>query len=311
MSLTRDNVPGTMNPTNIRTADVQNSGMHRRELLIGLAGSAGALAAASLAQADDARWAMKLSTSTIHFKSLPVERAIERIAGLGFEAVDIWSAHAGCRHLDDVLERVGAERLTALLAEHRVRLFAFSVYQGGYAKYAKLLGDCDGGVAIQGSAAPTEAGRLTTAMKAFFDGLAPLAELAEKHDSYLAIENHGHALLDSLDSFRAFVELNPYKRIGIALAPYHIQRRGESVEAAIAIAGRQLRFFYAWQAAPGAKQLPGVGPTDCRPWLAALAQVRYGGYVNPFMHHEPEPDAMAKLLAQSREYLIRSYEQLP
>ena len=45
---------------------------------------------------------MHLSTSSIHFSELPIEKACERIAGLGFEAIDIWSAHEGCPHLDDV-----------------------------------------------------------------------------------------------------------------------------------------------------------------------------------------------------------------
>ena len=36
-----------------------------------------------------------------------------RPPGLGFEGVDVWSAHAGCPHLDDVLDRLGAERTLA------------------------------------------------------------------------------------------------------------------------------------------------------------------------------------------------------
>ena len=54
--------------------------------------------------------ALRLSTSSIHFHGRPVEDARERIARLGFGAVDIWSGYQGCPHLDDVKKRLGARR---------------------------------------------------------------------------------------------------------------------------------------------------------------------------------------------------------
>jgi len=246
---------------------------------------------------------MRLSTSSIHFMQLPIEQACERIANLGFEAVDIWSAHEGCPHLDDVAKRLGPEGLKKLLAKHNLKLFAFSVYQGGYARYAELLGKAGGGVAIQGSAPPCKPEELIARMRKFIEDLKPLAELAERYNSYLAIENHGAALLDSLDSFKAFVDINTSPRLGIALAPYHIQTLKASVPEAIRICDKQLFFFYAWQHYPGPKQLPGIGPTDMTGWIEALATIRYRGYVNPFMHGHPEVDVMAANLAKSRDYL--------
>jgi sugar phosphate isomerase/epimerase len=246
---------------------------------------------------------LQLSTSSIHFKDLPIEQACEQIARLGFEAIDIWCAYDKCPHLDDVAARLGPEGLKEVLAKHRLKLYAFSTYIGGYAKYAELLGKAGGGVAIQGSAAPCKPEELTSRMKSFFEELKPLASLAEQHDSWLAIENHGTALLDSLDSFKAFVDLNPHPRVGIALAPYHVQAGGASVEEAIRIAGRQLLFFYAWQKQDGNNQLPGHGPTDFKPWLAALAEVNYRHFVNPFMHGHIETAEMAAALTKSRDYL--------
>jgi sugar phosphate isomerase/epimerase len=147
-------------------------------------------------------------------------------------------------------------------------------------------------------------------MRGFIDALKPLVELAEKYDSYLAIENHGHALLDSPDSFKAFVDMNTSPRLGIALAPYHLQARKASVPEAIRICGKQLFFFYAWQKFRGAKQLPGVGPTDMVPWLRALAEIRYGGFVNPFMHGHPEADVMSGHLAKARDYLTSCHAKV-
>jgi sugar phosphate isomerase/epimerase len=257
------------------------------------AGIAAPVLPALARKAAGKKWRMRLSTSSIHFMQLPIEQACERIAKLGFKAIDIWSAHEGCPHLDDVAKRLGAEGLKKLLAKNKLKLFAFSVYRGGYGRYAELLGKASGGVAIQGSAGPCKPEELTGRMKQFIEKLKPLVELAEKYNSYLAIENHGNALLNSLDSFKAFVDINTSKRLGIALAPYHIQTLKASVPEAIRICGKQLLFFYAWQHYRNSKQLPGIGPTDMTPWIRALADIRYRGYVNPFMHGHPEADVMA------------------
>ncbi|OHB62312.1 MAG: hypothetical protein A2Y76_01080 [Planctomycetes bacterium RBG_13_60_9] len=76
-----------------------------RRSLLRLAGTATVFHAGRRAFAGDALrpasapgWQMRLSTSSLHFSELPIERAGERIAGLGFEAIDIWSAHEGCPH---------------------------------------------------------------------------------------------------------------------------------------------------------------------------------------------------------------------
>ena len=283
--------------------------LSRRQVLhwssAALAGVVGSRCGVQLCHAEvENSWKMRLSCSSIAFSSLPIEQAVARIAGLGFDAIDIWSAHAGCPHLDDVLDRLGPAALNELLEKHKLELYSFSVYSGGYPRYAELLGKAGGGVAVQGSGKFEEPNNLTGSMQRFLERLKPQLALAEKYDSYLAIENHsGHSLLNYLDSIKAFVDLNRHPRLGIALAPYHIQKNGESVTNAIAACGNQLFFFYAWQHAEGTGQLPGIGPSDCTAWLSALAKVKFRYPVNPFMHHEPEPDEMAAQIARSANYL--------
>lgn len=292
--------------------NLENRSVDRRRFLSSVAGASVGVAAmpgllgGKLFGAEGG-WKMRLSASSIAFASLSVEKACERIAALGFEAVDLWSAHAGCPHLDDVLDRLGPDGLDELLAKNKLKLYAFSVYQGGYRKYAELLGKVGGGVAVRGSSRAVDPKELTSRMKAFLESLQADADLAGEHDSYLAIENHGGALLSGLDSFKAFVDLNRHPRLGIAMAPYHLQRQNVAIEEAIATTGKQLFFFYAWQHAPGTKQMPGVGPADFTPWIAALAKAGYAWYVNPFMHHEPEPDAMSRAFAKSCDYLQDCY----
>jgi sugar phosphate isomerase/epimerase len=288
--------------------------LSRREFLAGVGGATLVTALSPVVglgaenRGDAARWKMKLSTSTVQFSSLSIEETCRRIAALGFTGVDIWSAYQGCPHLDDCLNRLGPDGLIELLKRTRLDLTAFSTYVGGFAKYAQLLGQVGGGVAIRGSTGPCAPKELSVRMAQFLDELKPLVELAEQTKSFLAIENHGNALLDSLDSFKAFTDLNESPRLGLALAPYHLQAIGASVPEAIRISGKQLLFFYAWQKGPGLMQLPGIGSTDLTPWLRALAQIRYEGYVNAFMHNHPNPTEMSKALTQSKAKLEACYQ---
>ncbi len=283
-------------------------GTSRREFLAASGGLAvWAAEGGSLAAEGAAKWPLKLSTSSNHFRGLSLEQAVERIGKLGFEAIDVWSAYQGCKHLDEAKDRLGADGLKELLAKNNLKLFAFSVYVGGYPKYAEFLGKCGGGIAVQGSGGGAKPEELTARMKAYLESLKPQVELCEKFDSRLAIENHGGSLLCTVDSMKAFVDCNSSPRLGIALAPYHVQAGKMSVEDAIRACGKQLLFFYAWQHAPGVNELPGHGPTDFVPWLKALAAVGYGGYVNAFTHHHMEPEAMAEALGKSRDYLKDCY----
>ena len=282
----------------------QLHGVTRRGFLSGTLGAT--LAAASLAgEKPEKKWEMKLSTSSIHYLHLPIEQACQRIAKLGYQGVDIWSGFAGCPHLDDVAKRLGPDGLKKMLADCGLELFSFSVYRGGYRRYAKLLGKAGGGVAVRGSTRAAKPAELVPRMKKFIDGLKPLVELAEEEKSYLAIENHGHALLDSIDSFKAFVDLNAHPRVGIALAPYHLQAYKTPVEDVIKIAAPQCLFFYAWQRSPGLAQLPGVGPADFTPWIRALARANYPHYLSLFMHGHPPADKMATAVAKSRQYMLK------
>jgi len=264
---------------------------------------------------------MQLSTSSLHYRSLPVTEACQRIAKVGFSAVDVW-AHftwAGplCEHLEEGLQEMGPDAFGPFLKKHELRLIAASCYAAKASDFLAPLGKLGGAVIIRGSQ-PVQGDpqKITTdeiraQMKQFLASLKPELELAEEHDCVLAIENHsGRSLLNKLDSMQIFTELNDNPHLGIALAPYHIQLNQESVEDAIRAAGEQIKFFYAWQHGSTTDQLPGIGPTDMRPWLRALADINYQGYVNPFMHHEPEPDEMDEALTASRKYLLQIYEQL-
>lgn len=295
--------------------------LSRRQWLVASAAAVSAWPLASAlgsAPQSAPKWTMKLSTSSLHFRGLSLTDAVRRIGALGFQGIDVWShfewAGPLCEHLEDGLERLGPEKFRTLLTENKLTLTSASCYSVPFSRFAKLLGDYGGCVVVRGSSGvegtDITAAELTRQMKQFFESLKPDLELAEKYNCTFAIENHsGASLLNKLDSFKAFTDLNRNPRLGIALAPYHVQLNGESVEESIRIASKQLQFFYAWQHAEGTAQLPGIGPTDMRPWLRALADSEYAGFVNPFMHFEPEPDPMNEALTKSRAYLLKAYAE--
>lgn len=274
--------------------------MTRRDWLLGAA-AAPAFAAP--------RWKMRLSTSSVQFSSLPVEEACRKIAALGFEAVDFWPANFKCPHLDEIENRLGADGLRELLAKTGLKLCAFTGYQTNYAKYWDLLGKAGGGVIVRESKYGVF-DKPAAEIRKLIETLKPDLELAERHGCYLAVENHGKAALSSLDSFKAFVDLAGHPRLGIALAPYHLQQEGIPVADVIRMVGPKLLFFYAWQFGKDTAQLPGIGPADFLPWLSALAGVRYDRYVNPFMHGHPPVDDMKEALAKSKRYLEDCYRRL-
>ena len=259
--------------------------------------------------AQHGKWPLRLALSSVMFGESPFEEVCERAARLGFEAIDIWCPFDKCKHLDDVIKRLGPDGLRDLLAKHKLSLCSFSVYNVGFPKYAEFIGKFGGGLVVRESAygkfAPEQ---LTSQMKGFFEQLKPMIDQAAQAKVRLAIENHGNALLSTPDSFKAFVELNPApQHVGIALAPYHLQANKASVEETIAISGKQLLFFYAWQHEPEFKQFPGHGATDFTPWLQALAKINFAGYVNPFMHGHAAPEEMSAAVAKSNRYLKDCY----
>ena len=159
-----------------------NTQFSRRRFMATAGGSIAAVVGRAAAQPctfetpGNSPWQMRLACSSINFSSLPIEQAIARIAALGFDAIDIWSAHAGCPHLDDVQNRLGPDGLRAVLEKNKIDLYSFSVYQGGYPRYAELLGKMGGGVAVRGSTRLADRKDLIPATKRFLEALKPELE---------------------------------------------------------------------------------------------------------------------------------------
>lgn len=266
--------------------------------------SASGIAAATAPAAP--AWQPKFAVSSLLLWQMDVREACRTIASLGYDAVDLWAAFQHCTHLDEAKTRFSSKGgLNAMLAPAKLQLAAATVFWPGVEPFAKFLGDAGGAVVVRNSEFDTP-GTLTSKMKTFLESVKPDLELAERHNLRVAIENHsGPMLLNRLDAMKAFVDLNQSARLGIALAPFHVQKNEQNVEEAIRVCGRQLFFFYALQLDEGTGfgQMPGHGPVDFAPWLAALSAIGYEGYVNVFMHGDRDPEQMQAAMVKSLAYL--------
>ena len=161
---------------------------------------------------------------------------------------------------------------------------------------------------------------LKAAVAKSVEELKPTAAAAAAAGVTVAIENHANALIESPDSLRWFAERCPDKGLGVAFAPYHLPQDSGLLAGLIRDLGSKLAVFYAWQHGKGSQttqsrddeqqQLPGRGPLDFGPLVAALKAVRFGGYTEVFMHPyprgraiDPTPREVTATLNQARAVL--------
>jgi len=273
------------------------------------AGAAMAAATPRRAAAQEAAPAFRFGVSTIMYHDSPFEVAIEEIAKTGCQAVDVWDGggRTPVNHMEWV-EKNGPDKARQLVESFGLKLWAFSIYWspgGSHLERLEWLKQAGGEVAVLGGGAgadqPVEAG---------IRGLLPLVEKAEALGVRIAGENHGGSSLNSIASMREFVALAKSPALGIALAPYHVMGAGESVPEAIEAVGSKLFFFYAWQQAPGMRELPGDGTLDFLPVLKALRKVDYRGHLGIFTHTHVPKDEMTSAVIAAREYLEGLAERL-
>ncbi len=265
---------------------------------LGMAGSGALSRPAGAAEGAIVR-PMPFSTSTIMYRELPLDQAVAEIAKTGVQAVDVWELTAKDKQNHFAwIEQNGPDKFRALLEQHKLKLFAFSIYFTPGPKRAQrleMLKECGGQVAVLGVGGKT--------MPLAVESLKPLAEKAEALGVKVAGENHGGAVLNTIASMREYVSLAKSPALGMALAPYHVMGAKESVAEAVEAVGDKLFFFYAWQRAPAMKELPGDGALDFGPVIAALRKIGYPHYLNIFTHAHAPADQMTSAAIASRQYL--------
>ncbi|MCS7236888.1 MAG: sugar phosphate isomerase/epimerase [Thermoguttaceae bacterium] len=274
-------------------------------------------------QAATEQFRLRYMVASTLFGTMPLEVVASHAAATGAEAIDLWPRPYG-NHREQV-DEIGVAVARRVVEKHGVRIAAISRYDLGPFRLTEemtVLKDLGGEVLITGCGRPKppEPRDLKPAVEELVRALQAVAKEAEAKGLKVAIENHSSTLLLNADAVRWFAELNRYPSIGIALAPYHLPQDPQVLAALIKEVGQQIFVFYAWQFGKGCmqpmpkeaelEQLPGRGPLDFRPIMAALRQINFAGWTEIFMHSYPrgtplweEPSAIVNELLRAKRYL--------
>lgn len=246
----------------------------------------------------------------------PLADVLPQAKKIGATHIDIWPLpHAN--HLEQVAQ-LGNDRFVALLAEHGIGLGVVTRYDlkptqidQGLAPLKRLGGEMLISGAGRGKG-ETEKERV----RSFLEQMRPHVEKAERLGVVLGIENHANTLLHSPDSIRYFAEMNNSRHLGLAMAPYHLPQDPQMIASLITDLGEKLVFFQGWQYGNGCLkklpkeeemlQMPGRGPLDFRPIVAALASIHYQGWTEIFMHPVPRGIPIRESTAAVTEEINRA-----
>ena len=265
--------------------------------------------------------------SSALYGEMPLEVILPEVAKTGCEAIDIWCRVHGNQR--EQIAEMGDAAFAALLAQYRVKLGVSTRYPlgpTGLADEMKWMKKFGGGIIVTGSGGPSEpAGQAAkNAVLAFLEKMKPHVAAAEENGVTIAVENHNRQFLHHPDSLRYFAEFNRSAHLGVALAPHHLHPWIEQLPSLIRDLGvKQIPFMYFQEHSEGIfakvakeielRQLPGFGGgLDYRPVIKALADIRYAGLVEIFMHPTPRgipilptvPEITAAI-NRSRDYLER------
>ena len=258
-----------------------------------------ALAAATPAfAAPDFRLRYLLSSAM--YGTGKLEDIVPEVKKVGATHIDLWPKKHGDQR--EQMDAMGHDAFAALIEKHGVKLGCLTRYDLGPLKLAeemKVAQRFGCRTIMTGAHGPKSltGNDLKSAVKTFAEEMKPHCAEAEKHGVTIAIENHGNGLMESIDSIRWLVEFAPSPALGIALAPYHLPQDEPQLAALLRDCGKRLTVFIAWQHGKGCmtvmpkedelQQMPGRGPLNFAPLLAALREIDFQGFTNVFMHPTP------------------------
>ncbi len=274
----------------------------RREACRALAGglALGVLGAQRLAAQPPGAWRPNYVLASCMYGKLPLVDILPEVRKGGASAIDLWPPVHGDQR--KAIDELGFDAFESLLAKFDVRLAGTTRYDLGPLKLddeIALLKRLGGQTVVTGSAGPknVEGEEAKAAVREFVEKMKPIAAAAVEAGVTVAIENHGNALVCSPDSIRYLADFAPEAGLGIALAPYHLPDDPQVLASLIEHVGPKLTVFYAWQHGDGCmtklpkeqelKQMPGRGPLDFGPVMAALKKVAFNGPFQIFMHPVP------------------------
>ncbi|MSU73495.1 MAG: sugar phosphate isomerase/epimerase [Opitutus sp.] len=252
--------------------------------------------------AKNQEFKLRYVLSSALYGEMPLDAILPEVAKTGCEAIDIWCRPHGNQR--EQIKAMGDEAFAALLAQHRVKLgvnTSYTLGPTGQAEEIRWMKKFGTRIVVTGSKGPSElsGAEAKTAVKELIEKMKPHVAVAEENGVTLALENHAKQLLYHPDALRYFAEFNRSAHLGVAFAPHHLHPWADQIPALIRDLGaKQIPFMYFQEHSEGIyktvpkeielQQLPGFGGAlDYRPIVKALADIRYAGLVEIFMHPTP------------------------
>ena len=271
-----------------------------RRLAAWAAGAMVAPAAFSAVSAAESDFRLRYVLASCMYGTMKLEDVLAQARDAGCDSVDLWPKPHGSQR--EQLQEMGADKFADLLKKYQTRLGIITRYDLGplgLQDEMKVLRGLGGTILVCGGVGPVglTGQPLKAAVAQFAEKLKPHLDAAEQAGATIAIENHGKNLICSEDSLKWLIELAPSRRLGVALAPYHLDQDPAAIGKLIVQLGGRIAHFYAWEHGQGCMtklpleqeitQLPGRGKLDFAPILAALRQIQYAGGTSVFMHPVP------------------------
>ncbi len=258
--------------------------------------------------AEPAAFKLRYVLSTNQYGTLPIQDIVPEVKRASYEGLDVWAGRWGNQR--EQIDYLGHEKFAAILKQHGVKVSCYTCMDPGFAKCEPHLRamlkfggnqivagfpNAPGGKDLRGPA-------LRTAIRDSLEKLKPIIGVAGELNVELAIENHLNGLLETPDGVRILAEEIKERHVGISFAPFHLPQEAELLGKLVDDVAGKILYYYAWQFGDGSgdlapskqkRQLPGVGPLDFKPMLAALKRRKFNGYTSIFMHPSPRGSALA------------------
>jgi len=294
-------------------------------LAVGAVAGREAFGAETRAKAETFRLRYVLSTN--QYGTLPIWEIVKEMKPEGCEGIEVWAGRWGKQR--EQIDYLGHERFAQMLKESGATVACYTCMDPGFIKcepHMRAMVKFGGNMIVAGfpnvpRGKDLRGGELRTAIRGSLEKLKPISAVAGELGVQLAIENHLNGLLETPDGCRILADEIKDKHVGISLAPFHLPQDAELLGKLTADLGSKVLYFYAWQQGDGSgdlapskqkRQLPGIGPLDFKPMLAALKKNGFNGWTSVFMHPTPRgaplhptPKEVTAELNKARAYLDR------
>ncbi len=281
---------------------------------------------------------MKLAFSSNAYLNFPVEETIARIAGLGYEGLELladvphaWPAGLLKGQKQAIRDRLDAHNLQIAnvnafmmraVADPRQPYWhpswiepdaAYRAIRREHTKRALALAAELGAPSIQTEpGGPLEKGQSwSAAAKVFHDELMPCVELAEKLDVWLLIEPEPGLMIETFEQYLEFAGRLDSGRVGLNFDIGHAYCMGQDPQDWIERMAPHTRHYHIEDIAPSRKHahlIPGHGAIDFEATLQAIKRTGYDGWITvelyPFIEN---PDQAGR---EAKEYLEAIIEKL-